>query len=101
MDEVEKLSLLDQAICKWGPELQADMAIEECSELIQAICKRKRGYPDEDNLIEEIADVCIMMDQLKLMFGIDKVEEAIVKKLNRLKDRLERINIYGNTECNI
>ena len=90
MNEVEKFSLLDQAICKWGRELQVDMAIEECSELIQAICKRKRSYPNEDNLIEEIADVCIMMDQLKLMFGIDKVEEAIVKKLNRLKDRLEK-----------
>jgi NTP pyrophosphatase (non-canonical NTP hydrolase) len=90
MDEEEKFSLLDQAIRKWGWGLQADMAIEECSELIQAICKRKRGYQNEDNLIEEIADVCIMMDQMKLMFGIDKVEAVIDKKLNLLKERLEK-----------
>jgi NTP pyrophosphatase (non-canonical NTP hydrolase) len=65
------------------------MAMEEAAELIQAINKCLRYKDDEgcrNNLIEEIADVEIMIEQLKIIFNITETEdhEAYKNKLNRL-----------------
>ena len=59
-------------------------AIEECSELIKAICK---GYTE--NIIEETADVMIMCEQLKLIYGAEEVDKVYKKKLERLARRME------------
>ena len=63
----------NQSIIKCGEEPQCRQAMEECAELIQAINKCIR-YPDRkdchNNLIEEIADVEIMLYQLKVMFNV-------------------------------
>ena len=72
---------------------QLDVAIAELSELIQAICKLKRyGYTDEEcyfNLAEEMADVEIVLAELKLMFdNEDNVKEWKDYKLDRLEKRL-------------
>lgn len=73
----------------YGKEAQARQAMEECAELIQAINKRLR-YPDNDKaldgLYEEMADVEIMMDQLRIMFDLD---EWVKKKTKRVFDRLK------------
>lgn len=62
------------------------VAMEECSELIQAISKYLRGR--ETNLEEEIADVEIMLEQLKIMCNESQVEVIKESKLNRLEQRL-------------
>lgn len=78
----------------YGKEAQARQAMEECAELIQAINKRLR-YPDNDKaldgLYEEIADVEIMIDQLRIMFDLDekKLDEWVKKKTKRVFDRLK------------
>lgn len=78
----------------YGKEAQARQAMEECAELIQAINKRLR-YPDNDKaldgLYEEMADVEIMMDQLRIMFDLDekKLDEWVKKKTKRVFDRLK------------
>ena len=74
---------------------QLDIAIEELSELIQAICKLKRyGYTDEEcyfNLAEEMADVEIVLAELKLMFdNEDNVKEWKGYQLDRLEKRLNK-----------
>ena len=53
-----------QAVYKFGIDFQYDMLIEECSELIQACIKVKRGGGTL-NLIEEVADVENMIMQIK------------------------------------
>ena len=68
---------------------------KECAELIQAINKFLR-YPNDKhyaNLIEEIADVEIMLYQLKVMFNIDddKVLAFKVEKAKREQERLEKL----------
>ena len=64
-------------------EKQVDMCIEECSELIQALCKYKRGKPD--NICEEIADCEILLEQMKIIFNKNEyVEGWKAYKLNRL-----------------
>lgn len=81
-------------LCKiikhYGTEKQLDMVVEECAELIQAISKFKRkGVECVDNLIEEIADVEIMLTQLKLIFNC-KCEVAHIFN-EKIKRQLERI----------
>lgn len=80
-------NLLNQAIEKFGATEQENLAIEECSELIQAISHKHRGR--EHNIAEEIADVEIMLDQLRIINGCF-YEVANIKeiKLERLEERL-------------
>lgn len=77
------------ALEKWGTEAQAMMAIEEMSELTKEICKLHRGKDNLEALADEIADVTIMMEQLRLMFGINElVCEHMDAKVERLRARL-------------
>ena len=58
--------ILNKAIEHYGKEHQLGVAQEELSELVTAISHYKRGR--EHNVAEEIADVEIMLEQLKLIF---------------------------------
>ena len=79
--------ILLTAINSFGEEEQERQAIEECSELIQAICHKHRGR--EHNIAEEIADVEIMLDQLKIINNCDnKVKEIRKFKIDRLYQRV-------------
>lgn len=81
-----------KAIGTWGEDAQIMVAMEECSELIQAICKYYREpdiYMRREGIIDEIADVTIMCEQLSLIFGIEEVNNRIDFKINRLEKRLE------------
>ena len=68
-------SILIKALNKYGATAQEDVCIEELSELIKAILKLRRSakyqqYSVNDcmtNLIEEIADVEICIEYLKLI----------------------------------
>lgn len=87
--------IMRQAIETYGVQAQCDVAIEEMAELTKAIVKIRRVADDYektqaalDNLLEEIADVDIMIDQLKIMRGPKRVEEYRRKKLERLERRL-------------
>jgi len=88
--------LMQKAIQKWGIDLQIDLAQEECAELIEAIAHWRRGRDDcNTKLIEEIADVKIMIRQLELVFGVDAVEDVVQYKMQRLASRIER-NSFEN-----
>lgn len=83
-------SLYDTAIKFFGETNQVNVAIEECSELIKALCKLRRGG-DLSSVFEEMADVEIMLEQLKIIFDCDnEVSVYRVKKLSRLKERIEK-----------
>ena len=93
MTQTEK-DLYERNIQYHGIEQETTIAMEECSELIQAISKCKRyGCIDKyrENLIEEIADVLFAIDELKLIYNIS--DEAISKikqyKINRQDYRIE------------
>lgn len=78
----------------FGIERQCRQAMEECAELIQAINKAVR-YPDDPKrlvqLMEEIADVKIMILQLEEMFNVNwkDAERMFCFKKKRLFDRFE------------
>lgn len=61
------------------------------SELTKEICKKKRGKDNRMEIIEEMADVYIMLEQLKFVCDIsyEEIQEVAKLKIERLKKRLE------------
>ena len=94
MDAEARRALLDRAITTYGAPTQMDMAVEEMAELTKALCKVKRvscaaeAKAVLENVVEEMADVQIMLDQLRIIFG-RSTAEAEECKLERLKKRLD------------
>jgi NTP pyrophosphatase (non-canonical NTP hydrolase) len=85
----ERREVYQTAISLYGKEAQRQMVIEEMSELTKEICKISRGKLDLEALADEIADVTIMLEQLRLMYDIDaEVNSHIDYKVLRLVARL-------------
>lgn len=84
------MTTLERAIATYGKDMQLNVAIEELSELIKEICKNKRGADNRKAIIEEMADCCIMLAQLEIIFGIDSIEicDKYNEKIKRLEKRL-------------
>ena len=57
----EEIEIMRSAIRKNGKVMQTVVAIEEMSELQKELSKFIRGKGNRDNLIEEVADVLIMI----------------------------------------
>ena len=85
------MEVLKQAIETYGKEKQSMMALEEMAELQKEVCKSSRGNNNHDEIVEEIADVLIMIEQLKIMHDVKyrELNEMFNFKINRLKERLE------------
>lgn len=88
--------VLHEALVQFGYDRQVDKAIEEMSELTQALLRQRqamrygRGNKNDAlvNVLEEMADVQIMLDQMKLAFGdTAEVEEV---KLRALEHKIQR-----------
>lgn len=98
LPEIRKPGVIKAAIEEWGERAQADMALEEMSELTKAILKHRRAekYGDprtladtREDIIEEIADVYIMLAQLSIMYDWnDHIQKAVDYKIDRLARRL-------------
>lgn len=80
---------MDKAIKKYGIVFQMHIAIEEMSELTKELIKYLRDNDNVDKIAEEIADVEIMIDQLKILFGCwEKSEKIYDEKIKRLEKRI-------------
>ena len=85
----DRKKVYQAALNKWGVDLQTMMAVEEMSELTKEICKIKRGKMDLDALADEIADVTIMLEQLRAIYGLnDAVCDHMDAKILRLQSRV-------------
>ncbi len=78
-------------LAKWGEEAQYDQTVEECAELITALKHYKREKIDQERVIDELADVALMVGQLSFMFGEERVQKAIESKLIKLKGLLDNL----------
>ena len=83
-------AVLKQAIETYGAEAQLNVAIEEFAELIKEICKHKRYMDNTKAIIEEMADCYIMLEQMRMIFGLGStvIPDVMDKKIKRLKSRL-------------
>lgn len=84
----------DYSICKRaieveGKNIQNYIAIEELSELQQAVCRKVRGR--ESNIAEEIADVRIILKQLEILNSCEEeAERHYWSKIERMEIRFKR-----------
>jgi phosphoribosyl-ATP pyrophosphohydrolase len=92
------MNIYEKAIAKFGIEHQKKKVIEELSELIRAI---SRG--DRANVIEEMADVTIMMKQLDEIYKIryDEWEDILEKKEEKLEQLLSENKVCGVDGCSL
>lgn len=85
----------------YGDKVQRRQLVEECSELIQALCKYERTMDNnsgvnivkvEKDILGELADVIIMVEQVsREMFGSggELLNNMIDYKLNRQLSRIK------------
>jgi hypothetical protein len=90
-NETEYQELLNSAIEKWGEKTQVVMAMGEMGELTAALNRHyNQGRFCSQEIIGEIADVQIMLDQLRWIFGGFAVESAKTEKVARLHRLLQK-----------
>jgi len=79
-----------KTISKWGEQAQYDQTVEECAELITSLQHFARGKVDKETVVDELADVFLMVGQLTYMFGEDQLSAAVEKKIAKLNLLLEK-----------
>ena len=101
-----EVKIMQTALDQWGLSAQVGQAVEECAELIVALQKyinrtpqpkphRQAGRQASDlpgrveNILDEIADVEMMLAQMRLILGID---DATLRK--RIEYKFERLSSY-------
>lgn len=75
----------------YGKLAQITMCIEEMSELTKELCKFHRGSYYRNSVIEEVTDVLITIEQLKILFDFKEVEiqRIVNSKIERTLKRME------------
>lgn len=80
------------ALEHYGVHRQIVKCMEECGELIQALARNMCGEHYAENVAEELADVEIMLMQMRIAFGRHKVDRIKAQKLARLRMRMEEVH---------
>lgn len=87
---ISEAEVLQRALDTYGSLPQIVMVFEEVSELQKELCKYLRGRGSFEHIAEEIADVEIMLEQMKMLFCCtDDVRNERRRKVERLKERLD------------
>src|SRR5680860_504054 len=78
------------ALKKYGIEKQMIKCIEELSELQKELCKHSLGQGSIEHITEEIADVEIMLEQMKIGLCVDvlDLDDVRTRKLDRLSKNI-------------
>lgn len=74
----------------YGKSHQVSKLLEEVGEFIETIMNE-----DKENMVQEMADVMVMLKQFQYYYGIEdeQIEEVMKYKINR---QLERLNNKNN-----
>jgi hypothetical protein len=93
---MENEDLIKRAVKLWGKDKQTVQIIEELAELQKELAKQICERGDRKHLAEETADVELMLEQLKVIFGneeeIKEAKKEKVKKLTGYVEEAERKN---------
>lgn len=89
-----RIPVYTDAVECWGTELQKSLFHEEIGEVLTAISHQKRGRCEKTTVLEELADLQIMLNQMVTIYGTDEQFKDILNtKLTRLIERIERYRI--------
>lgn len=87
MDTEEKKKLYVVELARSGADNRKIMLLEEMAELSNEIAKSFRDRTTLYKIVDEIADVRIMLEQVEMLYSIEsEVEVQKEYKLNRLKN---------------
>lgn len=89
MTDAERHALYKTAIETWGEDAQINLLGEECSELSADVSRVLRERSEKTELVEEIADVEIMLEQMRLILDAETINEAKAQKRSSLRQRLQ------------
>lgn len=91
---MNKEEIYKKALHKWGPDRQFYILIEECSEVIKECTKilreEEKGTDRYTKLFEEIVDLEIMIEKIKLYYNVNGRYDNMMNK--RKKDKLKLIS---------
>jgi len=91
---MKQREILEGIIDKYGIKHQVTVAIEELAELTKELTKWQRNKLSASHVCEEIADVEICLEQLKLMLHRSRLQ---IKLFKRFKfERLQKLYIEGD-----
>ena len=88
----KEIQIMQQALDQWGLNAQVGQTVEECAELIVALQKHVNRTPRTktiENILDEIADVEMMLAQMRLALGFN--DDAL---RNRIEYKFERLRRY-------
>lgn len=84
-------AVCQRAVEAYGKEHQLIICMEEMAELTKELSKNLRGHNNLQEIAEKVADVEIMLEQVKVIFDLkEEVSEAKEAKLLRLQKRIIR-----------
>lgn len=72
----------------YGTEHVKYLAIQEMAELTKELTDDLRSKPDEDGILEELADVACVVEYLKLVYDIS--DEYLARAMNVKVDNVNR-----------
>lgn len=86
----ENRELYKEAWSKWGSYFQLDMMKEESIELALAVSHYARGRASMEDVVEEMADVILMIEQIQVVLSIpdEAIESVKLEKLEKLRGLL-------------
>lgn len=91
IDYEARRDIYEKAIARNGTLLQCIVALEELSEAQKEVCKLLREKGSKERLAEEIADATIMLEQLRLIYGVNEtVCRYMDEKVQRLAEQIEK-----------
>ena len=94
----ERVAVYLEALSTFGPDMQLEIALEELSELQKEVCKAIRGDVRPGSIAEEVADVAIMLEQIRCIFSIGEAADKIMDaKIVRLQHRIEKSKMSQGT----
>lgn len=83
------MNIYEYAVMHYGKTHQKQKALEELWELGEVLQKSLNGKPvDRVAIIDEVADVWVMVNQLAAIYGKEEVEERVEKKTKRLRQAI-------------
>lgn len=97
LSEEERRLIISESVKRQNRDIKCAVIMEELAELTQQVSKQLRNTGDSYDLVEEMADVYICLEFLKLIFDVDPdmLQKAIDVKLKR---ETERIALYSKPE---
>ena len=73
----------------FGTDKNINQMCEECAELMVALNHFRRGKATVDDVALEIADVIMMAEELRLMFGPDLVDQKLKSQVEVVEKRVK------------